>query len=113
MSDSLREGLGTLLDGFTDLGQCRQISGLQQDVARLKKSARSWADTDPIRAQLDELRAANGELRLYVATLFRVLETKGIIGRDDLAKLVEQIDQADGRRDNALDGDALRPISST
>jgi len=109
MSDSLLDGIGSLLDLFTDTSQDRKISRLHQDVARLRESARSSAVIDPIRAQLDELRAANGELRLHIATLFRVLELKGIIGRDDLVKLVEQIDQEDGRRDNAHDGDALCP----
>jgi hypothetical protein len=100
-----------LIDGIIDLAwnvsQSNKIADLDREVDRLKQSARSSTGTDPIRAQLDELRAANGELRLYIAVLFRVLKLKEIIGRDDLAKLVEQIDDEDGRRDKAYVGDVL------
>jgi hypothetical protein len=45
--------------------------------------------------------------KLYVATLFRILEMKGIIAREELAQLVDQIDEEDGQRDNSYSGDAL------
>jgi hypothetical protein len=38
---------------------------------------------------------------------FRVLQLKGIIGRDDLPRLVRQIDAEDGRRDKSYAGDVL------
>ena len=95
-----------LIDLFWNWSQSSRISSLRSEVDRLKK-ARNSPESDPLRSELGELRLANGELRLYVATLFRVLELKGIIGREELVKLVEKIDAEDGRRDNSYDGDAL------
>jgi hypothetical protein len=99
--------INDIIDLAWNVSQSNKISELNREVDRLKQSARSPTGADPIRAQLDGLRAANGELRLYIAVLFRVLKLKGIIGRDDLAKLIEQIDDEDGRRDKAYVGDVL------
>ncbi len=100
-----------VINGIADLmwnsSQSNKIADLNREVDRLKQSARSSAVTDPTQAQFEALRAANGELRLYVATLFRVLEHKGIIGRDDLVKILQQIDEEDGRRDQSYGGDVL------
>jgi hypothetical protein len=99
--------LNDILDLAWNVSQSNKIAELNREVARLKQSAGSPTEADPVRAQLNELRAANGELRLYIAVLFRVLSLKGIIGRDDLTRLVEQIDAEDGRRDKAHAGDVL------
>ena len=96
-----------IIDLVWNVSQSNKISELNQEVDRLKQSARSSTLADPIQVQLDELRATNGELRLYVAVLFRVLKLKGIIERDELAKLVEQIDDEDGKRDKAYVRDIL------
>jgi hypothetical protein len=99
--------IGDILDLVWNISQSNKIAQLNQEVDRLKQSARDSTAADPIQAQLNELRATNGELRLYIAVLFRVLKLKGIIERDELAKLVEQIDEEDGRRDKAHVGDVL------
>ena len=95
-----------LIDLIWNWSQSSRIASLRSEMDRLKK-AQQTTEVDPLRAELDELRLANGEMRLYVATLFRVLELKGIIGREELVKLVERIDEEDGLRDNSYDGDAL------
>src|SRR5207249_3497528 len=99
--------IGDIVDLLYDWSQNRKISQLHQEVTQLKQSARTSTDTDPVRRELEELRAANGELRLYVATLFRVLLLKGIIDRDSLARLVGAIDEEDGQRDNSYEGNVL------
>jgi hypothetical protein len=96
-----------IIDLVWNVSQSNKISELNQEVDRLKQSARTSTLADPIQAQLNELRATNSELRLYVAVLFRVLKLKGIIEHDELAKLVEQIDDEDGKRDKAYVGDIL------
>ena len=80
-----------IFDLVWNVSQDNKISELNQEVDRLKQSARASPEADPIQAQLNELQATNGELRLYVAVLFRVLKLKGIIDRDKLAKLIEQV----------------------
>src|SRR5262245_20894656 len=97
-----------LLDGILDLAwntsQSNKISALNNEVSRLKQSADSSVQPDSVRTQIDALRAENGELRLYIAVLFRVMKLKGIIGREELVSLIEQIDQEDGKTDQARVG---------
>jgi hypothetical protein len=95
-----------LIDLFWNWSQSNRIADLRSEVDRLKNSPVA-ASGDPLRAELSALRLANSELRLYVATLVRVLLLKGVIGRDELVKLVEQIDKEDGRSDKAYVGEIL------
>jgi hypothetical protein len=95
-----------LIDLFWNWSQSNRIADLRSEVDRLKNSPRP-TDADPLRAEIASLRLANSELKLYVATLFRILLLKGVIGRDELVKLVEQIDQEDGRSNKAFEGDIL------
>jgi hypothetical protein len=99
--------INDIADTIWNCSQDSKLRELHQEVDRLKKSARTSATTDPHRAQIDDLKAANGELRLYIAALFRVLVQKNIISRDDLSTLVDQIDEEDGLRDRSFDGDVL------
>jgi hypothetical protein len=94
-----------LFELIWDASQSNRIAELRSEVGKLKRQ--QPRDADPLRQELHELRRANGELKLYVATLFRILEMKGIIAREELARLVDQIDEEDGRRDNSYSGDAL------
>ena len=100
-----------LIEGIVDLvwnvSQSNKIAALNAEVNRLQQSARSTSNLAPENAQLNELRAATSELRLYIAVLFRVLKAKGIIDRDELVRLLEQTDQEDGSRDQAFGGDVL------
>lgn len=96
-----------IFDLFWESSQQSRISDLNREVVRLKENARTPLKSDPVRAELAELRAANGELRLYVAALLRVLQTKGIVARDDLTAIIEEIDDLDGQRDRSHDGDLL------
>jgi hypothetical protein len=95
-----------LIDMFWNWSQSSRIADLRSEVDRLKNSP-APASGDPLRAELSALRLANSELRLYVATLVRVLLLKGVIGRDELVKLLEQIDKEDGRSDKAYEGEIL------
>jgi len=106
MSDAF-DAIGGIADLFWTVSTNNKISDLNREVDRLKQTACSSANSDPLQNQIDELRAANGELRLYVSTLLRVLQDKGIVTRDDLLKLVEQLDAEDGCRDQSYEGDLL------
>jgi hypothetical protein len=54
-----------------------------------------------------DLQEENGKLKLYIAVIFRLLVAKGIVDRDELYELVEQIDQEDGRSDDSHSGKVL------
>ncbi|MFO0841501.1 MAG: hypothetical protein U0797_03740 [Gemmataceae bacterium] len=95
-----------LIDLFWNWSQSNRIAELRSEVNRLRDTARA-AGPDPRLAELSELRAQNGELRLYVAVLLRILVAKGLVTREELEKLADQIDAEDGRRDNAYTGAKL------
>lgn len=44
------------------------------------------------------------ELKLYLASLFRLLNNKGLISGDELNKMVGSIDAKDGTSDGRMDG---------
>src|SRR4051794_25594398 len=94
-----------LFELFWDANQTNRIAELRSDVDKLKRQ--QSRDPDPLRQGIHELRQANGELKLYVATLFRILEMKGIIAREELVRLIDQVDEEDGRKDKSYDGEVL------
>ena len=54
--------------------------------------------------RLAALEQENGELKLDVATLIRVLVAKGSFTADEFARFVDIIDGEDGQADGKLDG---------
>src|SRR5262245_25724425 len=95
------EVFNDIFDLVWDVSQTNKIEKLNREVQRLKQAADASAGIVPIQRRVDVLRASNVELRLYVAVLCRVLNLQGIIRRDELAKLIAQVDGEDGRSDNA------------
>ena len=84
----------TLLLG--DIGNRLDIEDTERDIARLRQRLRDNTRTD--RAQderLAELESENDQLKLYLASLLRLLVTKGTLSEDELAAFVDVID-ADG-----------------
>ncbi|HWA26310.1 MAG TPA: hypothetical protein VG734_11655 [Lacunisphaera sp.] len=88
-----------------NLGQQLDIqdnqSALQEIEQRLQQSGR--VDEETAR-YLRELNREHLELRLYYVALVRVLVAKGVIGREELIGLVNQIDGADGKVDGGFSG---------
>jgi hypothetical protein len=81
----------TLLLG--DIGNRLDIEDTERDIAALQRRLRSKARTD--RAQderLAELERENDQLKLYLASLIRLLVGKDALSRDELAAFVELID---------------------
>ena len=78
-----------------------ELDILQQ---RLNKTAASQASvTDELR----RLTAENNELKLYTATVFRLLLDKKMVTFDELTSLVNAIDKEDGVEDGRHRGAVL------
>lgn len=67
----------------------------------------TMADED----QIDDLERQIYGLRLHVATLYRLLTTKGIGTPEEIRSLMEKIDAEDGAADEEFFGDVLSPPS--
>ncbi len=76
-----------------DIGNRLDIEDTERDVSRLKRSVRDQGRTD--RAQDERLKALedeNDQLKLYLASLTRLLVSKGTLSKDELTAFVEIID---------------------
>lgn len=84
----------TLLLG--DIGNRMDIADTEQDIERLKRRLKMQTSKDDSQdEQLMELHRENDELKLYLASLIRILVGKGVLAEDELVKFVDLIDAAD------------------
>ena len=70
------------------------------------------ADEDDVNPDdLDDLERQIYGLRLHVATIFRLLTSKGIATPEEIQRLMEKIDAEDGASDEEYFGDVIGPSS--
>jgi len=92
-----------------DLGQQLDLHEQADEIQRLKEQMRSdrrQASPD-LAKEIRRLGVENDQLKLYVATLFRLAVTKGLATKDELKALVQAIDAEDGEVDGACHGAVL------
>ncbi|CAA6691457.1 MULTISPECIES: hypothetical protein [unclassified Lentimonas] len=93
----------TLLLG--DVGNRLDIQDTEDEIRRLKGELRSAYRKDMSQDQkLDALVQENAELKLYVASMIRVLTARGVMSHEELNHMVGAIDAEDGRSDGRCDG---------
>lgn len=72
----------------------------------------TMADQDGVDPdQIDDLERQIYGLRLHVATVYRLLTSKGVCNPEGIKAVMEQIDASDGARDDEFFGDVLDPGS--
>jgi hypothetical protein len=93
----------TLLLG--DVGNRLDIQDTEDEIRRLKGELRSAYRKDMSQDQkLDALAQENAELKLYLASVIRLLATKGVLSHNELNQMIGVIDAEDGRVDGRCDG---------
>jgi len=91
-----------------DIGNRLDIEDTEHDIELLKREMNSGAYKDKTQDEkISALIAENAELKLYLASVVRLLTTKGAISRGELKTMVEAIDAEDGRTDGRCDGDIV------
>ena len=81
----------TLLLG--DIGNRLDIADTERDIASLRRRLRSKAGTDQAQdKRLEALEIENDQLKLYLASLIRLLVSKGTLSHDELAAFVDIIE---------------------
>ena len=89
-----------------DIGNRLDIEDTERDIAQLKRKIAGTCQKDMSQDQkIDALVAENAELKLYVASIARLLTVKGTILEDELRLMVEAVDAEDGISDGKFDGD--------
>lgn len=76
-----------------------RINGLKKQLATGRKARAEVAE------QIVDLQAENDELRLYLASVVRLLVSKGVVTQEELRDLVAAIDAEDGSADGRFAGD--------
>ena len=81
----------TLLLG--DIGNRLDIEDTERAIEAVRRELRAGRRIDQSQDQIiAALREENQELEIWVASLIRLLEQKGVLAEDDVAKLVRRIE---------------------
>lgn len=91
-----------------DIGNRLDIEDCEQDIRVLKESLMAMHDEgQKIDSELLSVRRENDQLKLYIAAIIRLLTTKGVLGADEIRRMVDIIDGEDGAMDSKARGDIL------
>lgn len=86
----------TLLLG--DIGTQLNVSDVERDLEQVKAYLRSeHADHDSLEAAVYHLQAENRDLKMYLATLIRMMMDKNLLSQDDVKRFVDLLDPSAGR----------------
>ena len=88
-----------------DIGNRLDIADAERDIRSLKRELDAatrgrWTQDELVTA----LSAENAELKLYLASIVRLLVQRGTLAREEIEAMVAAIDQEDGRVDSGHTG---------
>ena len=93
----------TLLLG--DIGNRLDIGDTENEISRLKRVVDGAYRKDMSQDnKINMLIRENAELKLYLASITRLLISKGMISNEELESMVQAIDVSDGKADGKFDG---------
>ncbi len=88
-----------------DMGNRLDIEDTERDVSHLKREIAGAFQKDMSQdRKINALVAENAELKLYLASIIRLLTAKGVVSDEELRAMVDAVDAEDGRSDGRLDG---------
>jgi Tfp pilus assembly protein PilO len=89
-----------------NIGQQMDIQEQKDELQQMRRDMlrRRRREAAGTAARLEELEAENDELRLYMAAIVRLLVSKGVASREEMAELVATIDAEDGAADGRFGG---------
>jgi len=88
-----------------DFGQQLDLGDQKAEIEELREELRQRREPGvDVAGQIRQLQDENDELRLYVAALARILVSKGVIGKEELRRVVDAVDKEDGSADGRFTG---------
>jgi hypothetical protein len=91
-----------------DVGNRLDISDCEADIRVLKESLMEIHQEEQAKdTELMTLKRENDDLKLYIASIIRLLTNKGLLTREEIEKMVDIIDAEDGALDGKARGDIL------
>lgn len=92
-------------DGAADDSQA-DLDACEADIARLCEHFHLQSGLDGQQdSRMAMLEAENGELKLYLAAVIRLMIARGVATREEFARLVDVVDCSDGSEDGQFGGD--------
>lgn len=85
-----------------NVGQQLDIGDIEREIASMSAHLRH-VDQQTVDV-MARLMRENGELKLHLVAVTRLLVTKGIVTPEELASLADSIDRADGQADGRYSG---------
>ena len=91
-----------------DVGNRLDISDCEADIRVLKESLMEiHHEGQNIDSELLTLQRENDPIKLYLASITRLLIHKGVLSKDEIEKMVNIIDAEDGAMDGKARGEVL------
>ena len=91
-----------------DIGNRLDIEDPEREIQQLKhKLARSRNNDASQDEMINQLFMENAETKLYLASIVRLMLSKGNITRQELEAMVDAIDAEDGKSDGMFDGNII------
>jgi hypothetical protein len=91
-----------------DVGNRLDISDCEADIRVLKESLMEiHHEGQNIDSELLTLQRENDHIKLYLASITRLLIHKGVLSKDEIEKMVNIIDAEDGAMDGKARGEVL------
>jgi hypothetical protein len=89
-----------------DIGNRLDIEDTERDIAGLRRAMDGAVYKDKTQDEkISALVSENAELKLYLASVVRLLTKKGAISREEIKAMVNAIDAEDGTSDGKYNGD--------
>jgi hypothetical protein len=93
-----------------NIGQQLDIRDVNRELETLQARFRASGRFDQeVSDYLVKLSVENSELKLYLASIARLLVAKNVISPAELAEIVESLDRSDGKIDKRFTGEVAPP----
>ena len=91
-----------------DIGNRMDIEDTERDIQQLKhKLANAQYNKASQDQMINQLIAENAQTKLYLASIVRLLLSKGSITKQELEVMVDAIDAEDGKSDGMFNGNIV------
>lgn len=91
-----------------DIGNRMDIEDTERDIRQLKhKLAKAQYNRASQDHMINQLIVENAQTKLYLASIVRLLLSKGSITKQELEAMVDAIDAEDGKSDGMFNGDIV------
>ena len=91
-----------------DIGNRLDIEDTERDIRQLKRKIAGEQNSNASQEQIiTQLIIENAQTKLYLASIVRLMLSKGAITKQELEIMVDTIDAEDGKADGMFHGDIV------